>query len=107
MKPKKEKSNPRAPGSCALPLEPQGEREDIRGVRFGYNAGSRIEYNQVSESLKQNVLISLQIRANSANGVILFATNDKHTDHIALYLLEGKVCLSFGAVDARVSVFTV
>ncbi|CAD5215290.1 unnamed protein product [Bursaphelenchus okinawaensis] len=97
----KGKSNPRPPGSCALPLEPHGEREDVRGIRFGYNPQSRIEFKKLPDSHQRNLVINVQLRANAANGVILFATNEKHTDHVALYLLDGKVCLSYGATNAR------
>ncbi|KIH43789.1 laminin G domain protein, partial [Ancylostoma duodenale] len=38
---------------------------------------------------------TLQLRPTASNGVILFATNDKHTDHIGLFLLNGRVVLSF------------
>ncbi|CAD5221244.1 unnamed protein product [Bursaphelenchus xylophilus] len=97
----KEKSNPRPPGSCALPLEPHGEREDIRGTRFGFHPQSRIEFKKLPDSHQRNLQIGVALRANAANGVILFATNEKHTDHVALYLLDGKVCLSYGAANAR------
>lgn len=46
---------------------------------------------------------SLQLRPTASNGVILFATNDKHTDHIGLFLLNGRVVLSFDTGAGQVA----
>lgn len=82
-------------------FRPHGEREDVRGVRFGNQPGSRVEFETLPDSIEQNLVISLELRSNSANGIVLFISNEKHTDHIALYILDGKVCLSYGNENAR------
>lgn len=46
---------------------------------------------------------SLQVRATASNGVIMFATNDKHTDHIGLFLLNGRIVLSFDTGSGQVT----
>ncbi|VDK52231.1 unnamed protein product [Cylicostephanus goldi] len=54
-----------------------------------------MEYDIVPDSFDKSGTFSLQLRATASNGVILFATNDKHTDHVGLFLLNGRVILSF------------
>jgi hypothetical protein len=98
-----QKSNVRPSGSCALPLEPHGEREDVRGLRFGVHPSSRVEFPTLPGSIENNLIITLELRSNSANGIVLFISNEKQTDHIALYILDGKVCLSYGSGNARVN----
>lgn len=78
-------------------VRPHGEREDVRGLRFGIHPGSRVEFTTLPESVEHNLAISLELRSNSANGIILFISNEKHSDHVALYILDGKVCLSYGS----------
>lgn len=84
-------------GSCALPDVPYGEREDSIGVRFGLQPGSRIEYEQPPDALDRNVVFSLQLHAAASNGIIMFVSNDKHSDFMALYMLSGKINFAFGS----------
>ncbi|KAI6239107.1 Laminin-like protein epi-1 [Aphelenchoides fujianensis] len=70
-----QKSKVRPSGACALPLEPHGEREDARGLRFGLTAGSRVEFAKLPPSIGTNLVMTLSLRSNSANGIILFITN--------------------------------
>jgi hypothetical protein len=51
--------------------------------------------------MEHNLVITLELRSISANGIILFISNEKHTDHVALYILDGRVCLSYGNGNAR------
>jgi hypothetical protein len=73
------------------------------GLRFGVQPGSRIEFQRLPDSIEQNLIIHLELRSNSANGIVLFISNEKHTDHVSLYILDGRVCLSYGNGNARVS----
>lgn len=45
---------------------------------------------------------TLQLRATATLGVVFFATNDKHTDHIGLFISNGKLIFSFSAGNAVV-----
>ncbi|KAJ1373976.1 hypothetical protein KIN20_036551 [Parelaphostrongylus tenuis] len=82
--------------ACALRPEPRSaQSEDSDGTRFGLLPNSRLEYEVVPDSFDKSGTFSLRLRATASNGVILFATNDKHTDHIGLFLLNGRLLLSF------------
>lgn len=95
-------SNVRPPGSCALPEVPYGEREDSAGMRFGLVQGSRLEYDRPPDSFDRNIVFSVQLRATAANGIIMFVTNEKHSDYIALYMIEGRIGFSVGSGTAKV-----
>ncbi|KAI6235067.1 Laminin alpha [Aphelenchoides besseyi] len=75
--------------------------KDSRGLRFGLEPGSRVEFTNLPNDMDKNLVINLELRSNSANGIVLFMTNEKHTDHVALYILDGKVSLSYGSGSAR------
>uniref|UniRef100_A0A914WZ73 Uncharacterized protein n=1 Tax=Plectus sambesii TaxID=2011161 RepID=A0A914WZ73_9BILA len=87
----------RNPGECALRRQPYGAREDSVGFRFGLHTGSRLEYDRLPEAFDKSGVFSLQFRATASSGVLFFATNEKHTDHLALYLKDGKVVFSYNS----------
>ncbi|ETN85657.1 laminin G domain protein [Necator americanus] len=89
------RSAPVPDGACALRLDPIQYKDEVDGNRFGLQPNSRLEYEIVPDSFDKSGTFSLQLRPTASNGVIFFATNDKHTDHIGLFLLNGRVVLSF------------
>lgn len=96
-------SNVRPDGACALPSIPHGEREDSQGIRFGLQSGSRLEFDRVPHSFDSNIIFSIQLRATAANGILMFVTNEKHSDFMALYMQEGRIVFTYGSGNARVS----
>ncbi|TMS36985.1 hypothetical protein L596_004022 [Steinernema carpocapsae] len=98
--PKKEKTNTRAAGSCGLQPIPLGEREDSTGIRFGLSANSRIEIPLPEFS--GHTSFTADIRPTAANGIIMFATNDKHTDFMTVYLVNGYVNFTYSAGNSKV-----
>ncbi|KAH7713933.1 laminin-like protein K08C7.3 precursor [Aphelenchoides avenae] len=99
-------SNVRPPGSCALPEVPYGEREDSAGMRFGLVQGSRLEYDRPPDSFDRNIVFSVQLRATAANGIIMFVTNEKHSDYIALYMIEGRIGFSVGSGTSKLTILS-
>lgn len=97
-------SNVRPDGSCALPHVPHGEREDSKGIRFGLQSGSRLEFQRLPDSFDNNIIFSIQMRATAANGILCFVTNEKHSDFMALYMQEGRIFFTFGSGNARVKI---
>jgi len=95
-------SHVRPEGSCALPDVSHGEREDSTGIRFGLSPGSRLEFDRPPDSFDRNMVFSIQLRATAANGIIMFVTNEKHSDFMALYLDSGRIVFSYGNGAARV-----
>lgn len=80
-----------------------GEREDSNGIRFGLVPGSRLEFDRPPDSfVEHSVIFSVQLRATAANGIIMFVTNEKHSDFISLYLQDGRVYFAFGSGNAKV-----
>lgn len=43
------------------------------------------------------MIFSVQLRATASNGIIMFVSNDKHSDFMALYMLNGKINFAFGS----------
>lgn len=96
----------RPEGACALPKDPHGEREDSRGLRFGLAPNARLEHS-LPESLASptaDIAIQVQLRATAANGVIMFASGERHQEFSVLYLVEGKPAFAFGNAQAKVMV---
>ncbi|VDM41094.1 unnamed protein product [Toxocara canis] len=89
--------NVRAADECALLKRPHGAREDSTGTRFGLSPSSRLEFDKPPGSFDRNSAFSVQLRATASNGIIMFATNDKHTDHLALYLVNGIVHFAYNS----------
>jgi hypothetical protein len=83
----------RPEGSCALPLKPHGDREDSSGMRFGLSPNARLEFD-VGLITGADLIFSMELRATAANGIIMFATDEKHSQFAALYLLNGKSAFS-------------
>ncbi|KAL7074923.1 hypothetical protein ACQ4LE_005689, partial [Meloidogyne hapla] len=83
----------RPEGECALPLKPHGEREDSSGMRFGLSPNARLEFD-VGQITGTDLLFTLELRATAANGIILFATDERHSQFIVIYLLNGKPAFS-------------
>ncbi|KAL3106980.1 hypothetical protein niasHT_011184 [Heterodera trifolii] len=97
-------SQVRPEGACALPLQPHGEREDSAGMRFGLTPNARVEFalpDTLHESAASDFTLELQLRATAANGVIGFATDERHQDFTALYMSEGRPAFAFGDIQAK------
>lgn len=96
--------NVRPDGSCALSEVSHGEREDSNGIRFGLVPGSRLEFDRPPNSfVEHSMIFSIQLRATASNGIIMFVTNEKHSDFISLYLQHGRVHFTFGLENAKVN----
>lgn len=48
-------------------------------------------------------IFSVQLRATASNGIIMFTTNNKHTDHLALYLVNGYVHFAYNSGSGQVN----
>jgi len=84
-----------APGNrtepiCKLPIEPDVDVDFDAGYRFGTSEYSRIEFNQIGKT-KKAYDFSLQFKTDEPDGVLFYASDNRHTDFIALYLRDGKV----------------
>ncbi|KAK0397427.1 hypothetical protein QR680_002123 [Steinernema hermaphroditum] len=99
--PKVPKANIRAPGSCALQPTPLGERDDSTGIRFGLKPNSRIEVPR-PKSFNEMSVFTTEIRPTAANGIIMFATNQKHTDFMTVYLVNGYINFTYSAGNSKV-----
>ncbi|VBB28863.1 unnamed protein product [Acanthocheilonema viteae] len=82
---------------CALPRRSYGDRPDSSGIRFGLSPSSRLEFDKPPASFDKNSLFSVQLRATASNGIIMFTTNHKHTDYLALYLVNGIVHFAYNS----------
>ncbi|VDM99456.1 unnamed protein product [Thelazia callipaeda] len=87
----------RKPDECALLRKSYGERPDSGGTRFGLSVSSRLEFEKPPASFDKNSIFSVQLRATASNGIIMFTTNNKHTDHLALYLVNGIVHFAYNS----------
>ncbi|EJW76346.1 hypothetical protein WUBG_12744, partial [Wuchereria bancrofti] len=82
---------------CALLKRSFGGRPDSSGTRFGLSPSSRLEFDKPPASFDKNSLFSIQLRATASNGIIMFTTNNRHTDYLALYLVNGIVHFAYNS----------
>ncbi|CAI4221509.1 unnamed protein product [Auanema sp. JU1783] len=87
----------RPDGHCALPIVPRGINSDSDGLRFGGVPGSRVEYEVTNESFDKTGTFTLDLLATANSGVILFASNEKQSDHIGLFLENGRVVFTYNS----------
>ncbi|OZC11109.1 laminin EGF-like protein [Onchocerca flexuosa] len=87
----------RKPDECALLRRSYGDRSDSSGTRFGLTASSRLEFDRPPASFDKNSIFSVQLRATASNGIIMFTTNNKHTDYLALYLINGIIHFAYNS----------
>ncbi|CAI5448656.1 unnamed protein product [Caenorhabditis angaria] len=81
-------------GSCGLPLNPAKEIFDADGHHFGTELHSRIEYAALPDAIDKSSEFTFKIRPTALNGLVFIATNGR-TDHISVYLENGRVMFSF------------
>uniref|UniRef100_A0A0K0F7N6 Laminin subunit alpha-5 (inferred by orthology to a human protein) n=1 Tax=Strongyloides venezuelensis TaxID=75913 RepID=A0A0K0F7N6_STRVS len=80
--------------SCYTLGDSTGEN---RGIRFGLEQYSRVEYNESPELLSSNSMaISVMVKPTAANGLISYISNPSTTEYLSIYLMEGFVHFSYG-----------
>jgi laminin alpha 3/5 len=75
------------------------------GTRFGLQPGSRIEFDYPPAAIGHDLMFSIQLRATASNGIILFASDERHSTYIALYMAEGRLAFSFGSGEHKAQKF--
>uniref|UniRef100_A0A915PQH1 Laminin subunit alpha n=1 Tax=Setaria digitata TaxID=48799 RepID=A0A915PQH1_9BILA len=91
------RGNARNSNECALLRKPYNGGIDSSGTRFGLSASSRLEFDKPPASFDKNSVFSVQLRATASNGIIMFTTNNKHTDYLALYLVNGIIHFAYNS----------
>ncbi|KRZ88222.1 Laminin-like protein epi-1 [Trichinella sp. T8] len=89
--------------TCALPLKPI-KHAPCGGncFRFGTESNSRLEFQSLVSPIDARAEFSLELRANTFNGLVLYAS-DKKKDYIALYLKDGKLVYEYDSGSGSVS----
>lgn len=114
---------------CALRKAPYEQLEGLNGKRYGLTPTSRQEYHNVLASFDKKlvhlhflahanefplfrdeiynirVTISMEVQATASNGVLLFVTNEQHTDHLSLFLVNGIVHFTYNSGTGQVLYF--
>lgn len=78
---------------CKLPVDPELDSDEDVGYRFGATGDSRIEFAQVKTNLRKSYEFSLQFKTSQPDGLLFYVADARHTDFIALYLLNGSVSI--------------
>lgn len=75
---------------CVLPVIPDYDVDfDSAGYRFGTSPSSYIEIESAAELTKTAFDFSLSFRTARQNGLLFYASDDRHTDFISIYLKDG------------------
>lgn len=88
---------PTPAGQCVLPYSPASD-PDVReesGMRFGTKRFSHYEFGSLPRASKHSFELSIEFKTEQSNGTIFFVSDKNYVDHIALYLIKGKVHYSF------------
>ncbi|KAK3929045.1 Laminin subunit alpha [Frankliniella fusca] len=88
---------PTPAGQCVLPFSPANDPDvtEESGSRFGSKPFSRFEFSSLPKAPKMKYDLSFDFKTEKPNGTIFFVSDKNIVDHIALYLVNGKVHYSF------------
>jgi len=90
---------------CYLPAIPDYDVDfEAAGYRFGAKQFSYIEYASQPDITKSSFDFSLKFRTERQNGLLFYASDERQTDFIALYLKDGYVNYVFNCRGARISI---
>lgn len=80
---------------CVLPAIPNYDVDFDAGYRFGTKPNSFIEYIPHTDETHESYDFSLSFRTEKQNGLIFYASDERHTDYVAIYLKDGYVNHAF------------
>lgn len=77
---------------CVLPVIPDYDVDfESAGFRFGTAANSYVELESFPQLTRDSYEFSLSFRTEKQNGLLFYASDDRHTDFVSLYLRDGYV----------------
>jgi laminin, alpha 3/5 len=91
---------------CVLPAIPNYEVDFDAGYRFGTKPESFIEFLPIPESTKQAYEFSLTFRTDKESGLLFYASDERHTDFVAIYLKDGYVNHLFSCANNPVTLIS-
>jgi laminin alpha 3/5 len=75
---------------CELPVIPEYDVDfDSAGYRFGTSLNSYIELESAPDSTRNTYDFSLTFRTSKQNGILFYASDDRHTDYVSVFLKDG------------------
>ncbi|KAI4885445.1 hypothetical protein NFI96_026270 [Prochilodus magdalenae] len=89
--------------SCYLSPRPRANRH---AQQYSGSAHSRREYGGISESIRERFHVSMSVRTRSASGILLYMSDESDDDFLSLFLLHGKLTLSFGSGQQQLRLHT-
>lgn len=75
---------------CKLPITPDLDVDFDAGIRFGTNQYTYVTY-EAQPKAPRAYDISLEFKTEKSEGLLFYAKDERHTDYIAVYLLNGQV----------------
>lgn len=93
IRPTKRRTNKPQDRICKLPVDPVLDADEEVGYRFGVTGDSRIEFTELKENLKKSYEFSFHFSTAEPDGVLFYAADARHTDYIALYMINGTVSI--------------
>lgn len=91
VRPTKRRTNKPQDRICKLPVDPELDADEEVGYRFGVTGDSRIEFTDLKENLKKSYEFTFHFTTSEPDGVLFYAADARHTDYIALYMINGTV----------------
>ncbi|CRK95483.1 CLUMA_CG008952, isoform A [Clunio marinus] len=90
---------------CELPVIPDYDVDfDSAGYRFGTSPSSYIELESAPKSTRAIFDFSLLFRTNRQNGLLFYASDDRHPDYISLFLKDGYLNYKFSCNGSAIQI---
>lgn len=85
---------------CALSPTPDLDVDFDAGWRFGTGQYSRVEFD-VQQRSKKQYSVTLEFKSTNPDGLLFYASDQRHTDFIAVYLRNGHIHHSFNCGSGK------
>lgn len=90
---------------CELPVIPDYNVDfESAGYRFGTSPNSYIEIESSPDQTQNNFVFSLAFRTAQQNGLLFYASDERHTDFVSVYLKDGYLHYVFACNGAAIAI---
>lgn len=89
---------------CVLPAIPNYDVDFDAGYRFGTQPSSYVEFEPRTADTKNSYAFSLTFKTDKQNGLLFYASDERHTDFVGVYLKDGYVTHYFSCRNLQIKI---
>ncbi|NXM80337.1 LAMA4 protein, partial [Oenanthe oenanthe] len=86
---------------CHLPMNPKATEH---AYQFGGTANSRQEFDHIPKDFSQRAQFSISLKTHSSHGMILYISDQKETNFMALFVAHGRLIFMFNAGHQKIRI---